>query len=170
MADATYTNGVGKIFMGTNGQWQSVGYIDKPLYNSAYSISADGNVYHNGVKLKPVLNSHGYYFYTIYLKDGKQKSILPHVEVYRAFKGEYPPGGIKHKDGNKINNDVANLVECHPIDKYLEHITNGISVTKIAAYYKTTKKDISKYVARRYPGGVRAMRKHYPLNKSLDIQ
>lgn len=170
MADATYTNGVGKVFMGTNGTWQAIGYVDKELYKSNYWISADGSVYHEATKLKPVVNSHGYHFYTIYLPDGKQKSILPHVEVWRNFKGEYPIGGIKHKDGNKLNNNVDNLIACHPVEDYMRHLINGVSITKIAKHYGTTKKDISKYVAMRHPGGVRAIRKFYPLNRSLDIQ
>lgn len=142
---------------------------DQPLYDSEYTIDSNGSVRHKGAELKPVVNSHGFHFYTIYLRNGKQKSILPHIEVYKRFKGEYPFGGIKHLDGNKLNNRYDNLVPCHPAHKYVEYIQAGISISKVAAYYKTTKKEISKYVKLESKQSIRQLRHLYPLNKDKDI-
>jgi len=143
--------------------------MEKSLGNG-YTIDDHGCVFstHKNAFLKPTLNEFGYHFYTIYL-DGKQKCIMPHIEMWRNFIGEIPAGGIRHKDGNKMNNELTNLEARHPTSQYIEYVKRGISITKIARFYKLPKKEISKRISAQIPGGIRKLRQQYPLNKSIDI-
>lgn len=144
----------------------------KPLKNTSwYEIDIDGRIWSwsSNKWLSPSINAKGYSFYTIYLDSGKQKSILPHLEVWRKFKGPLPRGGICHIDGNKQNNSVDNLRANHDGAKFVELIKRGVSISKIAKYYGLPKKTISEYVSALIPGGIRELRKKYPLNKSLEI-
>lgn len=140
------------------------------LYGSNYTIDDCGNVWspHKNAYLKLSINSNGYHFCIIYI-NGQPKNILVHWEVWRAFKNEIPIGGIKHLDGNKLNNKLSNLAAAHPGLEYVDYIKSGISITKIASYYKLPKKAISEVVSSLIPGGIRELRKQYPLNKSRDI-
>lgn len=143
----------------------------KKLHDTEYEIDEFGNVYTwLGMKMKPTINKHGFNSFNIRTKDGRQKYILPHIEVYLWMIGPYPLGGIKHINGNKLDNYWGNLTAAHPIDEYIDWISRGVSVTKVAAHYKTSKKEISKYVSMYHSGGIRDLRKHFPLNKSLDVQ
>lgn len=61
------------------------------------------------VKLKPQLNSTGYYRVVISL-DGAQKREFVHRLILRTFKGEFPKGKeTNHIDGNPKNNKLSNL-------------------------------------------------------------
>lgn len=135
-----------------------------------YELYSDGRIYSflSNKFLNPTVNSHGYHFYTIYI-DGQQKSILPHIELWRHHYGEIPLGGIKHADGNKLNNDYSNLIPRHPSAQYVEYIKRGITITKIARHFKLPKKEISIRVAELIPGGIRELRKQYPMNSGRDI-
>lgn len=143
--------------------------MEKSLGNG-YTIDDHGRIYseHKNAYLNPSINDSGYYFYTIYI-EGKQKSILPHLEIWKQFIGDLPFGGIKHLDKNKLNNSLSNLTVRHPADDYVNFIRRGISITKIARHYGLPKKEISKRVSEIVPGGIRELRKLYPLNRSIDI-
>lgn len=136
----------------------------------AYTIDTDGRVWsaHKQGYLNPSTNDSGYHFYTIYI-NGEQKSVLPHIEVWRQFRGELPKGGIKHADGNKQNNSLDNLIPRHPHEQYVEYLKRGVSITKVAKYFGLPKKEISIRVAEVYPGGIRELRKKHPLNRSINI-
>jgi len=146
--------------------------MQEDLYGSTYELDSDGRVWSNRSQqwLTPSTNKSGFSFYTIYLANGKQKAILPHIEVWRLFRGEIPHGGIEHIDGNKNNNSLQNLRAKCDGNKFLELVKQGISITKIARYYKVPKKTISVYISDLHPGGIRELRKRYPLNKSQDIR
>lgn len=143
--------------------------MEKSLGNG-YTIDDRGRIFsaHKNAYLNPSLNSSGYNFYTIYV-EGKQKSILPHLEIWKQFIGEIPPGGIKHADNNKLNNTLANLIARHESQQYINYIVRGISITKVARHYGLPKKEISKRVSDIVPGGIRELRKLHPLNRSIDI-
>lgn len=140
------------------------------MFIGEYELYPDGKIFSflSNKYLNPSVNSNGFNFYTIYI-NGEQKSILPHIELWKHYYGDIPIGGIKHADGNKLNNDYTNLICRHPSAQYVEYIKRGITITKIARHYKLPKKEISKRVSELIPGGIRALRKQYPLNKGRDI-
>lgn len=141
------------------------------LYESDYVIDEHGRVWspHKNDFLKLSKNNNGYAFCIIYIQ-GKSKNIIVHREVWKYFSDSRLIGRIKHKDNNKMNAALSNLALVHPSWKYVEYIKQGVSITRIAQYYKLPKKEISKWVAILIPGGIRQLRKQYPLNKSKDIQ
>jgi|GEM_PF-3056741 len=144
--------------------------MHKYLYGTKYWIDVWGNVFGENGQLRPTINSHGFPSYTIKLNDGKQKNFTAHIEVWRAWQGPIPKGGIKHKDGDKLNPAMDNLVPAHMVRRYIDYIKSGISITKIALHFGLPKKEISKWVSSEHPGGIRDLRKKYPLNKSIDIR
>jgi hypothetical protein len=96
--------------------------------------------------------------------------ILVHREVWKAFKKTpIPFGGLVHIDGNKMNPALNNLKPKHPGWQYVEYIKQGITITKLAKYYALPKKSISEVVSLLVPGGIRELRKQYPMNKSKDV-
>lgn len=141
------------------------------IIDSLYELDIDGRIW--SIKsqqwLTPSINTNGFNYVTIYKYDGSQRSIMIHTEMWRVFKGSVPIGGIEHIDGNKNNNALSNLRVKTDGNKYVELIKQGITITKIAAFYKTNKKEISTYVSGIIPGGIRSLRKQYPLNKGRDI-
>lgn len=141
------------------------------LYATSYILDEYGRVYsaYKRAYLQLYNNKNGFDSCIIYI-NGKQKNILIHLEVWKAFNGALPPGGIKHKDSNKRNNRLSNLIARHPGWQYVEYVKQGISITKIAAYYQLPKKEISKWVSTLFPGGIRKLRQKYPLNKSIDVR
>lgn len=140
------------------------------LYGSGYVLDESGRVWspHKNAYLKLSTNSNGYPFCIIYI-NGEAKNILVHREVWKSFNNSSPIGGIKFIDGNKMNAELDNLIPAHPGWQYVEFVKQGISITKIAGYYKLPKKSISEIVSLLIPGGIRELRKQYPLNKSVDI-
>lgn len=142
------------------------------LYGSGYILDELGRVWSPYKKdfLKLSENVHGCAFTTIMLDSKRMLGLLIHREVWKAFKGtEIPFGGLRHIDGNKMNPALQNLVPKHPGWQYVEYIKQGITITKLAAYYKLPKKSISEVVSILVPGGIRELRKKHPLNKSKDI-
>lgn len=142
------------------------------LYNTGYILDELGRIYspHKKDFLRLSSNAHGYAYTTIMLDPKRCMGILMHREIWKAFKGtEIPFGGLKHLDKNKMNPALVNLEPRHPGWQYVEYIKQGISITKIAAHYKLPKKSISEVVSLLIPGGIRALRKQHPLNKSKDI-
>ena len=80
-------------------------------YDNLYAITEDCKVfsYHTNIYLKPFLDNKGYFRVTLY-KEGKPKTFLLH----RLYAIAYLPTkdtslSINHKDGNKLNNSLANL-------------------------------------------------------------
>lgn len=143
----------------------------KKLYNTEYILDEHGRVWSPFKKdfLKLSKNQHGYAFTTIPVGQGFHLGIVIHREVWKAFIGEIPQGGLRHRDSNKMNPALSNLEPVHPGWKYVDYIRQGITITKIAAYYELPKKTISKIVAELIPGGIRSLRKQFPMNKSRDI-
>jgi hypothetical protein len=142
----------------------------KTLYASGYTLDENGNVwspYINGF-LKPSINANGYSYCALYTPQGV-RSITVHLEVWRLFGAIAVWGRLVHIDGNKQNNSIGNLRDSRPVLQYVEYIKQGISITKLSEYYQTPKKEISKYVAMAIPGGIRELRKRYPLNKLKDV-
>lgn len=85
---------------------------DVVVFGDNYEVSNLGRVRHikkRWRELKPTINSHGYQRVLLYL-DGKCKTIKVHKLVALMFipnPNNLPV--INHKDGNKLNNEVANL-------------------------------------------------------------
>jgi len=66
------------------------------------------------IKMQPVYNKGGYPTVKLQRK-GQQKTYPIHQVVWVWYVGSYPDKfEINHKDGNKSNNDVANLELCTP--------------------------------------------------------
>jgi hypothetical protein len=142
------------------------------LYNTGYMLGEDGRIWspHKQRHLQLSTNKNGYAFTTIPKGDGNSIGILVHREIWRAFKSEIPFGGLQHIDHDKMNPALDNLRPKQPGWQYVEYIKQGITITKIAKYYDMPKKVVSEVVSILVPGGIRELRKTYPLNKSKDIQ
>lgn len=158
------------VRISTTVQSRTYGSGMKELYGSKYTIDDTGAIWsvYSQNWLKPSINAHGFSYCCLYTPKGV-RSVTVHLEVWRLFGPIAVWGKIIHKDGNKQNNAIANLADSRPVLCYVDYIKQGISITKLAKYYHTPKKEISKYVSLAYPGGIRALRKQYPLNKSKDV-
>lgn len=54
--------------------------------------------------------THGKYAQVTLTKDGRSRTVIVHAAVAAAFIGPRPEGAlIRHKDGNRLNNDFRNL-------------------------------------------------------------
>jgi hypothetical protein len=141
------------------------------LYGSGYILNELGQIWSPYKKnyLRLSENVHGCAYTTIMLNSQKTVGILVHREVWKAFKSPIPFGGLIHKDGNKMNPALNNLEPKHPGWQYVEYVKQGITITKIAKHYDLPKKSISEVVSLLVPGGIRELRKQYPMNKSKDV-
>lgn len=91
-----------------------------PNYVGVYEISNKGRLrglprtdcrgrFRHGVMFIPGRMSGGYAGVSL-SKDGRQRSVLLHQVVARAFLGPVPRGKeVNHKDGDKMNGSVENL-------------------------------------------------------------
>lgn len=103
-----------------------------------YKVTSEGNVINVNTKkiLKPIQRKDGYMQVNLSIK-GKRKSVMIHQLVAEAFLNKPKDYGngyavINHKDGNKGNNNVANL-------EYItqkENVNEGyrIGVNKMIGY------------------------------------
>ena len=81
----------------------------KNYKNTRYSVTENGEVYSNGVKLNPPKYPHGYIVQKIYDK-GKYIRIGVHRMVAECYiDNPHNKKMVNHKDGNKANNHVSNL-------------------------------------------------------------
>ena len=125
-------------------------------YEQRYKISAQGTILNlaNNTLLSSILNNNGYLKIGLANGDGTQKQLLIHRLVAQHYlPNPYEYSDIKHKDGNKLNNDISNLEWCtkqqnvhhafqtglrkgymSAADKelYLQDVLSGIQVKDIA--------------------------------------
>lgn len=102
-----------------------------------YSVSSYGRVrsikdFHGGLNSKPHLlkqriNPNGYAIVTLYNSDNKPRQL----SVHRLVAEHYIPNNdrlpfVDHLDGNKINNDVANLEWVNPSENSFRAVRNGL--------------------------------------------
>ena len=86
-------------------------------YNDMYKITINGEVISyvqspNGKKLKPSLDSRGYYFVVLY-KNKKPKCCRVHRLIAEAFISKIEGKDfVNHIDGNSKNNSITNLEWC----------------------------------------------------------
>jgi hypothetical protein len=85
-----------------NEKWKKIGETD-------YEVSSFGSVRHikNGIK-KQNVHKNGYASVSIWF-NGKEKRMLVHRIVAKAFIGNVDKLEVNHKDFNKLNNFVGNL-------------------------------------------------------------
>lgn len=99
-----------------------------PILNGKYEISNKGNVrslWYGRIKPIKLQNSkHGYYTFSAYCGKSKAVTVRVHKLVAEAFIGQCPQGYVvNHKDGDKHNNNVANL-------EYVTYSENNIHALK----------------------------------------
>lgn len=85
----------------------------KQIGDTRYYVSADGNVYSKKksglLRLKQYPNAHGYMCCCLTVNN-KQHRKRVHTLVLTAFNGGRPEGYVcRHLDGDKTNNELANL-------------------------------------------------------------
>jgi hypothetical protein len=101
----------------------------------AYEVSYDGQVRSSVLKkpykrprlvtLRPYLDKDGYGYLTI---DGQKWRV--HRLVYRCFIGELVEGLVVcHRDGNKLNNSVPNLLQTTQIENIGHKLYHGTHQT-----------------------------------------
>lgn len=75
-----------------------------------YKADKQGNIYGpTDTKLKPAVHTTGYFIFTV-RKPGIQKQLRAHKFIWEVFKGSVPKGKVvNHKNGNKLDNRLANL-------------------------------------------------------------
>ena len=104
------------------------------MFDNKYTVSSDGNVYSlKGIKKMLVgkIATSGYREVVINHL-GKKKYLLVHRLVASTFlpnPNDYRT--VNHKDGNKINNNVANLEWCSDSDNLIHARNKGLLNTKI---------------------------------------
>ena len=104
------------------------------MFDNKYTVSSDGNVYSlKGIKKMLVgkIATSGYREVVINHL-GKKNYLLVHRLVASTFLPN--PNGyrtVNHKDGNKTNNDVANLEWSSDSDNLIHARNNGLLNTKI---------------------------------------
>lgn len=87
---------------------------DIPGYEGLYQVTRDGKVRNsrNGNRLYGNVNSHGYIVVSL-SRDGKKKDCKLHRVLAMAFiPNPNDFDCINHKDGDKLNNSLANLEWC----------------------------------------------------------
>ena len=88
--------------------------IWKPLRNfPSYNGSSEGRIMNVRTQhiLKPTVNEKGYYQVCL-RKNNIQYSIRVHRIIAETFLGERREMDIRHRDGNKLNNNIDNLEWC----------------------------------------------------------
>ena len=110
-------------------------------YTKLYQISNLGRVkdLKKGIIKKPtILND---ICYTVYLLGiGYAKPAMVHILVYEAFNGKIRKGYcIRHKDGNKFNNKLSNLIQVSR--RITNSKNNGLPIG--VTYRKMTKNYVS---------------------------
>jgi hypothetical protein len=110
--------------------------ILKPIDGAAgYAVSSDGVIFpikprykRNATGLKNTKDGMGYATVTIYLDNGKRKTVLVHQLVAEAFIGPRPDGMVcNHRDGDKFNPRVENLEYVTPGENNIHAFKNGLS-------------------------------------------
>lgn len=93
--------------------------IWKPLRNfPSYNGSSEGRIMNIRTQriLKPTINEKGYYQVCL-RKNNVQHSVRVHRILAETFLGEHPGMDVRHKDGNRLNNQVDNLEWCTKRDR-----------------------------------------------------
>jgi hypothetical protein len=88
--------------------------IWKPLRNfPSYNGSSEGRIMNIRTQriLKPTVNEKGYYQVCL-RKNNVQYSVRVHRILAETFFGENPDMDVRHKDGDRQNNQIDNLEWC----------------------------------------------------------
>ncbi len=84
---------------------------DIPGY-PGYQINTSGVIKCGNKEVSVTLSEEGYVFVSILNKDFESKIVTVHRLIYTAFVGSIRSDEcIHHKDGNKSNNDISNLIK-----------------------------------------------------------
>ena len=88
--------------------------IWKPIRNfPSYNASSEGRIMNVRTQriLKPTINEKGY-FQVCLRKNGRQYSVRVHRIIAETFLGENLDMEVRHKDDDRLNNNVENLEWC----------------------------------------------------------
>lgn len=86
----------------------------KPLRNfPSYNGSSEGRIMNIRTQriLKPTINEKGYYQVCL-RKNNVQYSVRVHRVIAETFLGENPGMDVRHKDDDRLNNNMDNLEWC----------------------------------------------------------
>jgi len=98
-------------------------------FEHRYSVSSDGRVFsiRTGRILKAAVSARGYRAVCLWDGRGRQRVRPIHCLVAEAFLGDRPHGFVvNHKDGDKLNNAVANLEFCTVAENVRHAFLHGL--------------------------------------------
>lgn len=128
--------------MDINEQWKDVNGFE-----GMYMIGNHGTLLSNKRgcwRIMSITNKNGWYL-SIRLKDrkGKYHTKRIHHLVYEAFVGDIPAGyDVHHKDGNKQNNCVENLLAISENEHHTIHASENPNIYEGMRYYNKYVKTI----------------------------
>jgi hypothetical protein len=107
--------------------------------NGEYHISNQGRVksfkYGKERILKPAINSSGYWYIFIFIKNEKPKFSMIHKLMAVAFiSNPENKKEVNHKDGNKLNNNLCNLEWVTHSENMKHAWDNGLFKSKIKKF------------------------------------
>lgn len=124
-----------------------------------FLVSSDGRVVkpamnHNGrtckyMQFQPFIGNHGYFMIAVRNRmEGTRKKFLVHRMVVEAHLGSFEESlSVNHKDGNKLNNHIANLEMCTLAENTKHQWETGLIDT--SSWSKLTKQDVADIRARK---------------------
>lgn len=82
------------------------------------------------------LDSYGYIQVCCGKFNGKRKMMKGHQIIFLIYYGYLPESSIDHKDRNKVNNSIANLLDSNPVMQGRNKPTSGVTYRSSTKTYR----------------------------------
>lgn len=110
-------------------------------FNNNYKICSNGSILNkSNKKLIPFISNQGYEIVSLPDENGKFKKFSVHRLVTQAFRGEKTKEFVvNHLDGNKINNNINNLIWTTHSENLKHAYLNKLNIPKIGEKHISAK-------------------------------